>query len=817
MTAFGMATKKSDSRRDRRRSLRVLRSSGSRQPFLRGMVTHDLVQRGLSFDDAYAAVRALRDRLADRDEIETSELRELIEEQLAEMFDASQVEALKLPLRPAADLQVSDEEDLARPFSRGLLASSLQAAGVDPDRAYGLVVRLQAQLRRERVELLDHVELARRVGDHLEVEEGTAAAERYRTVRRIRRLSRPLVIYVAGATGTGKSTLAHELAPLLRIYRVSATDTIRQVMRMVFSPAILPGLHRSSFETVAARAGGSIAAAGEDADPILTSFEEQATRVCVGVRAVVDRALAENTSLIVEGAHLLPPLVPFPDLEGGAYQLMVLLTTLEEEIHRSRFVSRSLSTGRRAQHYLENLDSIRVIQEHLLERAERADIPILDTSDSTDVVPRSLRLITGALGQLVPWIGQPVDVRTERRTLLLVIDGLADRPVRALGFRTPLQAARTPTLDRLASEGICGLADPVAEGVVPDTASGSLALLGQSPMALKRGPMEALGAGLDLRPGDVALRANLATLNQDGLIIDRRAGRIRDEAPDLARALDQMSLPAEMDSKLRVRFRASTEHRMALVLQGDHLSPSITGSDPGDGAGVTRPLKPRPLDESDQTAAFTARALSQIEDAASAILQSHPLNEQRRKAGLPPANVVLTRGAGRVHRLNQIESQGKPLEVSLVSGDQTLLGLADWVGARSVVAEGMTANLDTDLELKFHSAHKELECHDLVVIHVKGADIAAHDRRPDLKVEFLERVDRELGRFLERLKSSVQVAVAADHATLSETGQHSADPVPVLIWGPSVEADSVSSFDEVSVASGGLQRFPLQRLVSRLF
>ena len=131
-------------------------------------------------------------------------------------------------------------------------------------------------------------------------------------VRRIGRLPRPLVIYLAGTAGTGKSTLALELAPLLRIYRINATDTIRQVMRMVFSPAILPGLHRSSFE---ARGEGQRLDWGEAHGGVLSSFEEQAIRVCVGVRAVVERALVENMSIIVEGAHLIPPLVPFADLE----------------------------------------------------------------------------------------------------------------------------------------------------------------------------------------------------------------------------------------------------------------------------------------------------------------------------------------------------------------------------------------------------------------------------------------------------------------------------------------------------------------------
>jgi 2,3-bisphosphoglycerate-independent phosphoglycerate mutase len=128
----------------------------------------------------------------------------------------------------------------------------------------------------------------------------------------------------------------------------------------------------------------------------------------------------------------------------------------------------------------------------------------------------------------------------------------------------------------------------------------------------------------------------------------------------------------------------------------------------------------------------------------------------------------------------------------------------------------MTANLDSDLAAKFAAAREALRRCDLVVLHVKGADIASHDRRADLKVEFLERLDRELGRFLEGYAGDLRIAVASDHETLSETGHHGADPVPVLVWGKGVDADGVESFDELSVVAGELERFPLQLLVVRL-
>jgi 2,3-bisphosphoglycerate-independent phosphoglycerate mutase len=157
------------------------------------------------------------------------------------------------------------------------------------------------------------------------------------------------------------------------------------------------------------------------------------------------------------------------------------------------------------------------------------------------------------------------------------------------------------------------------------------------------------------------------------------------------------------------------------------------------------------------------------------------------------------------------------MRITCIAGDRTLLGIAWWMGAETVSSPEMTANLDTDVDGKFDAALNGLRRSDLVVVHLKGADIAAHDQRPDLKVAFLERVDRGLARLLELHDKPLRIAVASDHATLSESGQHAADPPPVLIWGEGIEADSVTRFDERSAGAGELQRFPLQLLLSRLF
>ncbi len=357
-------------------------TDGTRQPFLRGMVTHDLVQRGLPFDDAYAVARALTDRLGGHDEVTTNELRDLMEQELAKALTPEQISALELEVPAAPRLLVAYGGD-AQPFSRGALAQSLFAAGIDLDRAYALVLDLQSELVREGLNRVDARELGLRVADLLERVEGKEAAARYRMMRALQRLPRPIVIYLGGAVGTGKSTLALQLAPLLRFYRINATDTIRQVMRMVFSPAMLPSLHRSSFELQDEREL-LIEGAGQEDDPsdaLVRAFEAQAARVCVGVRGVVERSVAENTNVLVEGVHLLPSIVPFADLGGAAYQQMVMLSTIDEEVHRSFLLSRRDLLRRHPERYLESFAAIRLQQQHLLHLADDNDVPLHDSTE----------------------------------------------------------------------------------------------------------------------------------------------------------------------------------------------------------------------------------------------------------------------------------------------------------------------------------------------------------------------------------------------------------------------------------------------------
>lgn len=366
-----------------------------------------------------------------------------------------------------------------------------------------------------------------------------------------------------------------------------------------------------------------------------------------------------------------------------------------------------------------------------------------------------------------------------RRCFVLILDGLGDRPVPALGGRTPLEAARTPRLDRLAAAGRLGLVDPVEPGRVPNTHTGVGVLFGlraSQRHLLKRGPVEAVGAGLRLAPGDVAFRANLATLERrDGgfRVLDRRAGRVTDDAPRFAEAVAEVPL----GDGVVARFRSTDQHRGALVLSGPDLSAAVGNTDPGDGT-MPAPLKAcRPKDASaTRTASLVDRYIRLAHD----ILVEHPLNRERLRAGKLPVSGVITRGAGAGFELDGL-LQARGVPAALVAGCNTVAGLGRVFDLRVIREAGFTADQHTDVAGKFRAARRALESQPLVYVHIKATDLFSHDFEPEAKRDFIESVDRALA---ELDGCGAAIAVSADHTTDSNSGAHTADPVPALFCPP---------------------------------
>jgi 2,3-bisphosphoglycerate-independent phosphoglycerate mutase len=392
----------------------------------------------------------------------------------------------------------------------------------------------------------------------------------------------------------------------------------------------------------------------------------------------------------------------------------------------------------------------------------------------------------------------------QRKILLIIFDGLGDRPLTELGHKTPLEAAPKPNLDWFAANGINGLLDPIAPGIRPGSDTSHLALFGYDPMKVYtgRGPFEAAGAGIELQKGDVAFRCNFATVDDKLTLTDRRAGRIREGTAELAEALDGLKL-----GRVKVVFRAGTEHRAALVLRGKGLSPKVTDTDPheeGDRIITSEPLESK--------AKATAKALNLFTREAYKILNDHPVNHARMAKGEAPANIVVARGAGIAPELEPI-NQKLGVKAAGIAGVALIKGMFRSVGMDVIEVKGATGGLDTDMVAKAEAALKTLHTHDLVVMNVKAADLCGHDGNASEKIKVIERIDQMMGHLKPKLAQDVIVALTADHSTPVAVKDHSGDPVPVTIFGEGIRVDEIPHFDERSVARGALGRIRGQDLM----
>ncbi|MGB2983764.1 MAG: 2,3-bisphosphoglycerate-independent phosphoglycerate mutase [Candidatus Bipolaricaulia bacterium] len=393
--------------------------------------------------------------------------------------------------------------------------------------------------------------------------------------------------------------------------------------------------------------------------------------------------------------------------------------------------------------------------------------------------------------------------------ILVIADGLGGRPTDVNG-KTCLEAARTPALDELAQRGALGLVDPIGPGVRPGSDTAHLSLLGYDPHKVYtgRGVYECLGIGMDVREGDVCFRANFASVEVRGseyIVTDRRARRIESGQTELAAALNEIRL--ETVHGVSSEFRASTQHRGALLLRGAGLSRHVTENDPH-AKDVPAPRFQAEPGHDDEAAQRTAAALNEFVERAHEALRDHAVNLRRIEEKKPPANFILARGAADYPQIESIESSFG-VRGAVIAGGALYRGVALVCGMTPIDVPGATGGLDTDLAAKARATIAALESFDYVFVHIKGTDNAGHDQDAAAKTGFIERIDREFfGPLVAGTDASItHIAFTGDHTTPIDFGDHTHEPVPVLFFGPNVARDETKAFGEREAGRGGLGRW----------
>ncbi|MGQ9479301.1 MAG: 2,3-bisphosphoglycerate-independent phosphoglycerate mutase [Thermoproteota archaeon] len=394
------------------------------------------------------------------------------------------------------------------------------------------------------------------------------------------------------------------------------------------------------------------------------------------------------------------------------------------------------------------------------------------------------------------------------RILFIVLDGLGDHPCRELGGLTPLEKAYTGDLKRLKDNGSQGMMDVIAPGVPPSSDVSHLLMFGYDIKNeyFGRGPIEALGEGIELKEGEIAFRGNLATVsieNNYPVVVDRRAGRISSE--QTRELVEYLNSEIECPEDCRVFFKPLSEHRFVMIVSDDDLSHEVTDNDPhAEGKPI---LLCQPLEESRNRkgAERLARIVNEVTLQAIKKLSKHELNRERASKNLPEANAILLRSAGIKRRMVSFQEKWD-LRAACVAAGPLYKGVAKAVGMDVYEVYGATGLLNTNINGKTSKALDLLDNYDFVYLHFKGTDVASHSKNSVAKSDFIKRFYDSLKLVSDSVLDNTTIVITGDHTTPCDRGMHSGEPVPVMIVSKGLRNDSTKVFSEREAVYGGLGR-----------
>ncbi len=389
---------------------------------------------------------------------------------------------------------------------------------------------------------------------------------------------------------------------------------------------------------------------------------------------------------------------------------------------------------------------------------------------------------------------------SKEKVIFFVIDGLGDEEIPEFQNKTPLEAAHTPNMDSWAKEGRTGLLIPVFRGALPTSEEGHFSLFGYNTAEHKlgRGVITAVGAGMEVNQGDVALRGNFATI-VNGEVTDRRAGRIKDTT-ELIEAVNGMEI-----NGVYFNVQNAGEHRVGIVMKGEGLSSDISDSDLHYAEGKKGSKEIKPLLQSKE-AEFTAEVLNKFLNKAHEILKEHPVNKKREL----PANCILTRGASEMVNFPSFEEKyGK--KAACIAGKPLYKQIGRLLGMDVFDVQGATGLPDTNLKSKIESAREAVfSGYDFVFVHIKATDSLAEDGDFQGKKKFIEEIDKNLHILNEFTETLV---VTADHSTCSLLANHCPEDIPVLIKGKG--KDNTQWFSEKECLNGDIKKIDQRALLPK--